>query len=146
MRAARAYPSERAAEICGVPVDDIRTLARWYREAAPAVIAWGNGLERNQNGGSGLRAIAALPALAGKFGVAGGGLVGGAGHAFPKAPHRLTRADFVPPRTRTINILDVGRLLLDDNLDPPIKALFIYNHNPTLCHPNQNRIKPGLAR
>ena len=71
MAEARAYPAERAAEICGVPADDIRTLARWYREATPATIAWGNGLERNQNGGSGVRAIAALPALAGKFGVPG---------------------------------------------------------------------------
>src|SRR5256885_16290878 len=62
MEAARAYPPERAAQICGVELDDIRTLARWYQEASPAVIAWGNGLERNQNGGSGLRAIAALPA------------------------------------------------------------------------------------
>src|SRR5205807_8669460 len=68
----------------------------------------------------------ALPALAGKFGVAGGGLVGGAGHAFPKTLDKLTRSDFVPPKTRTINILDVSRLLLDDNLEPPIKALFIY--------------------
>jgi anaerobic selenocysteine-containing dehydrogenase len=146
MQAARAYPPERAAEICGVPVDDIRTLARWYHEAAPAVIAWGNGLERNQNGGAGLRAIAALPALAGKFGVAGGGLVGGAGHAFPKTPDRLTRSDFVPPQTRTINIIDVGKLLLDESLDPPLKALFIYNHNPLIVHPDQNRLKQGLAR
>jgi anaerobic selenocysteine-containing dehydrogenase len=146
MEAARAYPPERAAEICDVPVDDIRTLARWYRDAAPAVIAWGNGLERNQNGGSGLRAIAALPALAGKFGVAGGGLVGGAGHAFPKTPDRLTRIDFVPPLTRTINIIDVGKLLLDESLDPPLKALFIYNHNPLIVHPDQNRLKQGLTR
>ncbi len=146
MEAARGYPPERAAQICGVELNDIRTLARWYEEASPAVIAWGNGLERNQNGGSGLRAIAALPALAGKFGVAGGGLVGGAGHAFPKTLDRLTRADFVPPKTRTINILDVGRLLLDDHLDPPIKALFIYNHNPLIVHPDQNRMKRALAR
>ncbi|MDB6082971.1 MAG: oxidoreductase, molybdopterin-binding protein [Gammaproteobacteria bacterium] len=146
MGAARAYPPERAAEICGVPVDDIRTLARWYHEATPAVIAWGNGLERNQNGGSGLRAIAALPAIAGKFGIAGGGLVGGAGHAFPKTPDRLTRTDFVPPRTRTINIIDVGKLLLDESLDPPLKALFVYNHNPVIVHPDQNRLKQGLAR
>jgi anaerobic selenocysteine-containing dehydrogenase len=146
MEAARAYPPERAAEICGVPLDDIRTLARWYRDAAPAVIAWGNGLERNQNGGSGLRAIAALPALAGKFGVAGGGLVGGAGHAFPKTLDRLTRTDFVPPQTRTINIIDVGKLLVDQSVDPPLKALFVYNHNPLVVHPDQNRMKQGLAR
>jgi anaerobic selenocysteine-containing dehydrogenase len=146
MEAARSYPPERAAEICGLRLEDIRTLARWYAEASPAVIAWGNGLERNQNGGSGLRAIAALPALAGKFGVAGGGLVGGAGHAFPKTPDLLTRSDFVPPRTRTINIIDVGKLLLEKNLEPPIKALFVYNHNPLIVHPDQNRMKRALAR
>ncbi|MDP9015091.1 MAG: molybdopterin-dependent oxidoreductase [Pseudomonadota bacterium] len=146
MEAARAYPPERAAEICGVPLDDIRTLARWYADTSPAVIAWGNGLERNQNGGSGLRAIAALPALAGKFGMAGGGLVGGAGHAFPKTPAKLTRPDFVPPNTRTINILDVGRLLLEKSLNPPLQALFVYNHNPLIVHPDQNRIKRGLSR
>src|ERR1700680_3223813 len=146
MDAARAYPPERASGICGVHLEDILALARWYKEDSPAVIAWGNGLERNQNGGSGLRAIAALPALAGKFGVAGGGLVGGAGHAFPKTLDSLTRPDFVPPRTRTINILDVGRLLLDDSLDPPLKALFVYNHNPLVVHPDQNCLRRGLAR
>ena len=145
MQAARAYPAERAAEICGLTLNDIRTLAGWYRESTPAVIAWGNGLERNQNGGSGLRAIAALPALAGKF-CAGGGLVGGAGHAFPKTPDKLTRPDFVPPGTRTINILDVGQLLLDQSLSPPIQGLFIYNHNPLIVHPDQNRLKQGFKR
>ncbi|MDE2448224.1 MAG: molybdopterin-dependent oxidoreductase, partial [Gammaproteobacteria bacterium] len=146
MEAARAWPPERAAAICGVDVADIRTLARWYQESSPAVIAWGNGLERNQNGGSGLRAIAALPALAGKFGVPGGGLVGGAGHAFPKTPDRLTRPELAPAGTRTINILDVSRLLLEEELEPPIKALFIYNHNPLIVHPDQNRMRRALSR
>ena len=146
MEAARAYPPERAATICGVPLEDLRTLARWYQDTSPAVIAWGNGLERNQNGGSGLRAIAALPALAGKFGVAGGGLVGGASRAFPKTPDRLTRPDFIPPGTRTLNILDVARLILDEELHPPLKALFIYNHNPLIVHPGQNRMRQALSR
>ena len=146
MERAREYPAERAADVCGIPVEDIRTLARWYREASPAVIAWGNGLERNQNGGSGLRAIAALPALAGKFGVPGGGLVGGAGYAFPKTPHLLARPDLVPPGTRTIDIIDVAGAVLDPRLDPPLKALFVYNHNPVIVHPEQNRMKQALAR
>jgi anaerobic selenocysteine-containing dehydrogenase len=146
MASAREYPPEVAAEICGIPADDIRTLARWYLEASPAVIAWGNGLERNQNGGSGMRAIAALPALAGKFGVPGGGLVGGAGNAFPKTGDKLARPDLVPPGTRTINIIDVAAAILDDRLDPPLKALFIYNHNPVIVHPDQNRMKQALAR
>jgi anaerobic selenocysteine-containing dehydrogenase len=146
MEAARAYPPERAADICGVDADGIRTLAQWYRESSPAVIAWGNGLERNQNGGSGLRAIAALPALAGKLGVRGGGLVAGASYSFPKTLVRLTRPDFAPPDTRTFNILDVAAHILDDTLNPPIKALFIYNHNPLIVHPDQNRMRRALAR
>ncbi len=146
MEAARAYPPERAAGICGVQLEAIRSLARWYKEASPAVIAWGNGLERNQNGGSGLRAIAALPALAGKLGVAGGGLVGGAGHAFPKTPESLTRPDLAPRGTRTLNILDISRLILDEDLAPPIKALFIYNHNPLIVHPGQNLMRRALSR
>lgn len=146
MEQARAYPPERAAGICGVDVEQIRTFARWYQEASPAVIAWGNGLERNRNGGSGLRAIAALPALGGKFGVPGGGIVGGASHAFPRTPAAFTRDDLIPPDTRTINILDVPRLILDDTLDPPVKALFIYNHNPLIVHPDQNRMRRALER
>jgi anaerobic selenocysteine-containing dehydrogenase len=146
MEAARAYPPERAAEICGVDLGDIRTLTRWYQASTPAVIAWGNGLERNRNGGSGLRAIAALPALAGKFGVPGGGLVGGASHAFPKTLDRLTRPDLAPPGTRTINILDVASSMLDEQLSPPIKAVFIYNHNPLIVHPDQNRMRKALSR
>ena len=41
--------------------------------APPAVIRLGWGLERNRNGGSAVAAILALPAVAGKFGVRGGG-------------------------------------------------------------------------
>ncbi len=146
MAVAGEYPAERAAAICGVDASDIRQLAQWYREASPAVIAWGNGLERNQNGGSGIRAIAALPALAGKFGLAGGGLVAAAGKAFPTTDEALSGAALVPANTRTVNILDVAELLLDSTLKPPIQAAFIYNHNPLIVHPNQNRMRQALAR
>jgi anaerobic selenocysteine-containing dehydrogenase len=146
MAVARRYPPAVAAEICGVPEDDIRRLAEWYQQLSPAAISVGNGLERNQNGGSGIRAVFALPALAGKFGVAGGGLVNGAGNAFPKTPARLARPDLVPTGTRTLNIVDVGAHLLDSKLDPPIQGVFIYNHNPLLVHPDQNRMRRALHR
>lgn len=146
MALARRYRVAEAARICGVPEAAIRTLAEWYATISPAAISVGNGLERNQNGGSGIRAVLALPALAGKFGVAGGGLVNGAGYAFPKTPRRLQRPDLVPTGTRTMNIIDVGAHLLDETLSPPIKAVFIYNHNPVIVHPDQNRLRRGLSR
>jgi anaerobic selenocysteine-containing dehydrogenase len=146
MGRARPWTVAAAARECGLSEEDVQRFADWYRTLAPAAISVGNGLERNQNGGSGIRAVFALPALAGKFGVVGGGLVNSAGAAFPKTPAKLARPDFVPTGTRTLNIVDVGRHLTDPTLAPPIKALFIYNHNPLVVHPDQNRMRRGLAR
>ena len=110
------------------------------------MICPGNGPERNQNGGSGLRAVFALPALAGKFGVLGGGLLQGASAAFPKTLARLQGEDFIVPGTRTLNIVTIGRDLLDPDLDPPIKGVFIYNHNPVIVHPDQNTMIRALSQ
>jgi anaerobic selenocysteine-containing dehydrogenase len=145
MQAARAWPAEVAAGTSGVRAEEIRQLAGWMAEADPLVIAPGNGLERGRNGGSGIRAAIALPALMGKLGTRSG-IVLGASNAFPKTPARLTRSDLVPPGTRTLNILDVGRHIESDDIDPPLRALFIYNHNPIVVHPDQNRIRKGLLR
>src|SRR5438552_14187885 len=145
MTLARAWPAEKAAAECGVALADIRLLAGWMAAADPLVLAPGNGLERGGNGGSGIRAAIALPALLGKLG-RDNGIVLGAGNAFPKTPVQLQRPDLIPPGTRTINILDVGRHLERDDLDPPLRAVFIYNHNPVVVHPAQNRLKNGLSR
>jgi anaerobic selenocysteine-containing dehydrogenase len=146
MALARPWTPEQAAQVTGLAAADIRQLAEWYRTMSPAAISVGNGLERNQNGGSGIRAVFALPAIAGKWGVPGGGAVNGAGNAFPKTPAKLMRPDFIPSGTRTLNIIDIGRHLLDPALTPPIKAVFVYNHNPLIVHPDQNRMRRGLAR
>jgi anaerobic selenocysteine-containing dehydrogenase len=45
-----------------------------------------------------------------------------------------------------LNIVDVGRHLLNDDLDPPIRVAFIYNHNPVATHPDQNRMMRALSR
>ena len=145
MTRARAWPAARAAEACGVPEAQIRTLTAWLAEADPLILAPGNGLERGRNGGSGIRAAVALPALLGKWGN-GSGVVLGASSAFPKTVARLQRPDLAPPNTRTLNLLDFGRHLERDDVDPPLRAVFIYNHNPIVVHPDQNRMRRGLAR
>lgn len=143
---ARRLTLAEAAALCGAETAQIQQLAAWYKDISPAVICPGNGPERNQNGGSGLRAIFALPALAGKFGAVGGGLLQGASAAFPKTPGRLQGEEWRVPGTRTLNIVTIGRDLLDPHLRPPIKGLFIYNHNPVIVHVDQNTMKRALAR
>lgn len=145
MALARAWPAARAASVCGLREEDILTLVRWMAEAEPMVLAPGNGLERGRHGGSGVRAAIALPALLGKF-YRGSGIALGAGNAFPKTPGKLQRPDLAPEGTRTLNITAVGRHLTADDIDPPLRALFIYNHNPIVVHPDQNRMRRGLAR
>ena len=146
MEKVRQMTPAKASVICGVPEADIQALAALYHELSPAAISVGNGLERNRNGGSGIRAILALPALAGKFGILGGGLIAKAGAAFPKTSQRLQRPDLIPAGTRTINILDLPDMILDERASPPIKALFIYNHNPVAVLPSQNRVMEALSR
>lgn len=146
MALARPWAPPAAAAVTGVADEHIRQVAEWYHVISPAAINIGTGLERNRNGGSGIRAIVALPALAGKWGVPGGGCVTASGHAFPKTSARLARPDLIPPGTRTLNIIDFGQHLLDPAMRPPIKALFIYNHNPLIVHPDQNRLRRGLTR
>ncbi|WP_373086534.1 molybdopterin-dependent oxidoreductase [Sneathiella sp.] len=146
MAQAHQYTIEQSADLCGVSADEIQAFAQLYKDSSPAAISVGNGIERNRNGGNSIRAIFALPALAGKFGIAGGGVVGGSGNLFPKTLAKLQRPDLVPEGTRTLNIIDIGRHLVDQDLDIPLKGLFIYNHNPVVVSPDQNVTKAGLTR
>jgi len=145
LESARPWTPEQAAAVCGLTAEDIRTLARWYHEASPALIAVGNGLERNQNGGSGIRALLALPALAGKWGVRGGGAIARSGAAVPKTLAKLQRPDLAPEGTRTVSMLDVPRLIEDEAADPPVRGLFIYNHNPVTMFPDQKAVLRAFA-
>jgi anaerobic selenocysteine-containing dehydrogenase len=142
-RAAAPWTLARAAAEAGVPEADLRTLAEWYATISPAVIRCGWGQERNRNGGASSLAILALPAVAGKFGVRGGGYTMSNSGAWGIKPEALIQTP--EPKTRLVNMNLLGRALLDFQ-DPPVKVLFIYNCNPVATVPDQNRVVKGLGR
>ncbi len=146
MAQARQYGLEQVRELCGIDADQFAALVTAYADAGTLATSAGNGIERGHSGGSGLRAIMALNALLGQHGRAGAGVIAKPGLAFPSTPARLHATHLIPEGTRTINIVDVGRHLLNDDLDPPIRAVFIYNHNPVCTHPDQNRMRRALSR
>jgi anaerobic selenocysteine-containing dehydrogenase len=146
MTEARRYSLLQAARTCKVPLAGIIELVDWYCAADKLALSIGNGIERGKSGGSGLRAIMSIPALLGQFGRRGAGVIAKPGFAFPTTPQALQRSDLIPAGTRTLNIVDVGRHLLQDDIDPPIRAAFIYNHNPVATHPDQNRMMRALGR
>jgi anaerobic selenocysteine-containing dehydrogenase len=142
-QAAEPWPLARAAAIAGIAEQDLATLADWYGTISPAVIRCGWGQERNRNGGGATMAILALPAVAGKFGVRGGG------YTMSNSGAWNIKADTIigvpQPASRTVNMNHLGRALLEYQ-DPPIQVLFVYNCNPVATVPDQNRVKRGLLR
>ncbi|HJR59576.1 MAG TPA: molybdopterin-dependent oxidoreductase [Vicinamibacterales bacterium] len=135
---------ERAAEVSGVEPSAIRQLAAVYVEGSPALIRCGWGLERNRNGGSAAAAVLALPAVAGKFGVRGGGFSMSNSSAW--GIRAAAWMDDTPePKTRLVNMNQLGRALTEYDA-PPVKMLFVYNCNPLATIPDQNRVLRGLQR
>jgi anaerobic selenocysteine-containing dehydrogenase len=140
---AQAWTLERAAAETGVPATDLEAFARLYADSNPAIIRCGWGQERNRNGGSATAAILALPALAGKFGVRGGGYLLSNSKAYGLDPLNAAREQ--PPATREINMNLVGETLTD-GVRPPVKVLFVYNANPLATLPAQAKVLAGLQR
>ena len=140
----RALPwtFERAAAEADVPADTLRRIAELYAATRPALIRLGGGQERNRNGGNSSMAILALPAVAGKFGERGGGYT-----MSNTASWGITNtwAGAAEPRTRVVNMNQLGRALLE-YADPPINMLFVYNSNPAVTTPNQGKVLRGLER
>ncbi len=143
---AQQYTLDDAARICGVPLEQLEQLLGLYIGAETLATSVGNGIERGKSGGSGLRAIMSLNALLGQFGRKGAGVFAKPGLAFPYTADKLQRPDLIPEGTRTLNIVDLGRHLLNDDIDPPLRSVFIFNHNPVATHPDQNRMIRALSR
>ena len=142
---AAEWTFERAAEVAGVHADLVRDFAERYAAASPALIRCGWGLERNRNGGSAAAAVLALPAVAGKFGVRGGGfsMTNSPAWGIERTWMDKDGDGGVVPREVNMNLL--GRALNEYD-QPPVKLLFVYNANPAVTIPDQARVLQGLSR
>ena len=147
--AARAaeFTPDYVEQVTGVPAEDVARFAREFATIQPSVIRMGVALERHAGGGQTIRAVCAIPALAGSWRHVGGGLLQMPLWEFPVAWARVSRPDFIRPGTRVVNNLQLGRALTGAmQLDPPIMGLYIYNTNPVSQAPETNMIVQGLKR
>ena len=141
--AALPWTIERAAREAEIDPTELRRLADLYIASSPALVRCGWGLERNRNGGSAAAAILALPAVAGKFGVRGGGFSMSNSPAFGLRSSQWI--DAPETTTRVVNMNQLGRALTEYR-NPPVQMLFVYNCNPLTTMPDQNRVLRGLSR
>ncbi len=147
---AAEYPPERVAQLTGMPINDIESLAHAYATLQPAAIRLNYGVQRTDRGGSAVRAIAALPILTGAWQRPGGGLQLSTSGAFQFNSPALERPDLqcsspLGREARLVNMSQLGHALLDlDN--PPVKAIVVYNSNPAAVAPHQSRVTAGFRR
>ncbi len=152
------WSPERAAAVCGIPVEQITNLAREYGECLakrqPAAIRLNYGMQRVRGGGNAARAIACLPALIGAWRHRAGGLLLSSSGQFPIDKAALQRPDLLAGRSdnklpRTINMITIGNDLLADSspaFGPKIEALIVYNSNPVAVAPESGKVVEGFAR
>ena len=148
------WSPERAATLCGVPVEQIRALARDYGQCfidqQPAAIRLNYGMQRVRGGGNATRAVACLPALIGAWRHRAGGMLLSTSGEFPLDKATLQRPDLLAGRLpRTVNMSTIGNDLLREgsaSFGPRIEALIVYNSNPVAVAPESGKVEQGFAR
>jgi anaerobic selenocysteine-containing dehydrogenase len=153
------YAPEAVSRVTGIDAATIERLARSYatagrRGSRPAAIRLNYGIQRSENGGTAVRAVAMLPLLTGAWQYVGGGLQLSTSGTFPfqstalQMPELMQASPLGRP-ARVVNMSLLGEALTSADAGvggPPVKALFVYNSNPGAIAPNQNDVLEGMRR
>jgi formate dehydrogenase major subunit len=160
----KEYPPERAAQICGVPADDIREVARLWGEAGAAVVYWGMGISQHTTGTDNARCLIALCTITGNVGRQGTGLhplrgqnnVQGASDAglipmfYPDYQSVDSEGAWVRFEEAWGRELDHARGLtvteiIGSALHGGVRGMYMMGENPFLSDPNINKVRKALA-
>ena len=137
-----------AAEITGIPVEEIEALAKDYGTTDRAIIRLGYGFSRSRNGSSGLHAVSCLPAVRGAWKHRGAGLYGSVGQNFNINSSLVTGID--DPEVRQLDMSRLGPILMDDpeplNGGPPVTAMLVQSSNPAVVAPESGLVRQGLMK
>ena len=139
------YSPAWAAQTCGIKVEEVVQLAREYGTVKPAAIRLNYGMQRHAGGGIAARTIACLPALAGAWREAAGGIVLTTADFYKFDHNGLERPDLLAGRRpRVINHSALGDALTSAN--PPVRVTMVYNNNPVAVCPDSAKVIAGFSR
>ena len=161
----RNYRPEDMADICGIPADQLREVARLYGNASNAIIFWGMGVSQHTHGTDNARCLISLALMCGQSGRPGTGLhplrgqnnVQGASDAglipmvFPdymkvgeEEPRKIWSdiwgAELNPtPGLTVVEIIDA----IDRG---EIRGMYVMGENPAMSDPDANHARHALAQ
>ncbi|MBV8121827.1 MAG: molybdopterin-dependent oxidoreductase, partial [Alphaproteobacteria bacterium] len=139
------FSPEWAAKETGITADRITAFARAYATIKPAMIVMGgSSLHKGANTWQAARAISCLPALAGSYGIAGGGL----GERHAALAHgggfaTITAADRRPPGNYMPNQMSEIVAALDDGR---VRVLLLFGVNMLSSFADSRRLAAGMEK
>ena len=128
----------------GINRETMERLACIFFETPKTFMRIGVGLTRNSRGAMAIRAIGSLAAASGFFNGGPGQGVLLFTKAFGGDSSKLTMDELQTQSPRVINMIHLGEALT--SLDPPVKALLVYNSNPLCVAPDASMVRKGLGR
>jgi anaerobic selenocysteine-containing dehydrogenase len=140
------HPVDHWAELCGVEAEQLVRVARDFARTQPALLRLGVGAQRHFGAPVAYRTIACLPALVGAWRHRGGGCSYIPATASAVDSSVLHGAELRSRESRRLNMSQLGAVLTDPSLAPPVRALVVWASNPAQVAPEQERVLAGLRR
>jgi formate dehydrogenase major subunit len=159
------FSPEKMAEVCGIPAETIKQVARIYAGSKSSIIFWGMGISQHVHGTDNARCLIALALCTGQIGRPGTGLhplrgqnnVQGASDAglipmlYPDYMsveddavrtkyEELWQAELNPNKGLTV-VEIINSILAEE-----IKGMYIQGENPAMSDPDQNHARAALAK
>ncbi len=161
-----AFPIEKAADICGVAVEDLKEAARIYAEGDTAAIFYAMGITQHSAGTDHVKAIANLAMACGNVGVENGGVnplrgqnnvqgacdMGALPNVYPgyqKVIDPNAKAKF-EKAWGVDNLSDKNGLtipkMMEGAYDGSVKFIYCMGENPMVSDPDLNHIEKALDK
>jgi anaerobic selenocysteine-containing dehydrogenase len=138
------YTPDYVADICGISVHEVETLAADIGKQNAVTINSGYGMQRYTNSGQTIRAIIALLAITGNIGRPGSGWIFAnlQSHIFDAVKDPIA---FYPPQKPdgvvrvSISTTRLGRDIIK-SADPPVKMIWVERGNPVTQNPATHNV------
>jgi anaerobic selenocysteine-containing dehydrogenase len=141
---------EWAAEITGLPADEIEAFARAIGETKRTFFRLGYGFTRSRNGAVNMHAALSVPAVTGAWQYEGGGAFHTNSGIYGLNKTMIEGLDVRDPSIRMLDQSRIGAVLCGEEEvlrgGPPVAALLVQNTNPVSVAPDQRKVKRGFAR
>jgi formate dehydrogenase major subunit len=159
------YAPEAMAELCGVPAETLRAVAREYGGAESAMIFWGMGVSQHVHGTDNAHCLISLALLTGQVGRPGTGLHPLRGQNNVQGASDAGLIPMVYPDYRPVDDAR-ARAFFEDfwaaSLDPApgltvveiadaahagaIKGIYVMGENPAMSDPDAGHVRVALSR